>query len=63
MGKYSIVLDIQKCALSLNRIGEGAFAQVYELNTKWNQRYALKSFEKHSFYTDPKARKAFYNEI
>ena len=63
MGRYSIIFNIQQFASTFDKIGEGAFAAVYEVRTEWQTHFAIKSFEKASFLPDIKMKKAFYNEI
>ena len=49
-------------ATSLKKIGEGAFAQVFEVKTKYGKKFAVKSFNKKGF-SEGKNKASFYNEV
>lgn len=57
----SIVMGLKDMVVSFRKIGEGAFSQVFEADTKFESKMALKCFEKKFLYADGKNYEIFNN--
>jgi serine/threonine protein kinase len=58
-----VIVGLQEVITSFTKIGEGAFAQVYEAVTNYQSKLALKCFEKKGMEGSEKVKKAYYNEL
>lgn len=44
VGRYSVIAGLEQMLISFKKIGEGAFAKVYEAVNSCQQKFALKGF-------------------
>lgn len=60
-GNYVTIVGLNEILISFRKVGEGAFAQVYEAITSYQTRFALKCFQKSSFIQGSKTKDSFHN--